>query len=47
LEVGIVIQKIVYLGELAAPRAVAMNNFERISANRPEIIQGTDGQSSV
>jgi hypothetical protein len=47
LEAGIVIKRIIYLSKLTAPRAVAMKNSERISANRPEIIQGTYGQRSA
>jgi hypothetical protein len=47
LEVGIVIQKVVYLGELSAPGTVAVNDLEGIPADRAEIIQGTHGQSSV
>jgi hypothetical protein len=47
LEVGIVIQKIVYLGELPLPGAVSSKYFEGIAVDRPETIQGTHGQGSV
>jgi hypothetical protein len=48
LQVGIVIKRVVDLGELAGSFTVSRSkNFKGISAYRPETIQRTDGQGPV
>jgi len=45
--VRIVVQKVVYVGELAAGCAVGAEDFKCIPSGRPEVIQRINGEGSV